>query len=130
MRLDSLDVSDLIGKPFKYGGRGQDSYDCYGLVMELYRRFMGIELPDYRSPTVACEISALMRSQLHLWAPTREPKFGTVMFMRLGEYTHVAFYIGENRFIHTCEATGGVCVERLSNWFNKIEMYYQYAPNK
>lgn len=122
--------SNLIGVPFKYGGRGDGFYDCYGLIMELYRRLFGIELPDYKSPTTAKEISALMRGELRLWREVREPKLGTVMFMRLGDYTHVAMYLGENRFIHTSEATGGVCIERMSNWFNRIEKYVDYAPIK
>lgn len=120
----------LIGTPFKYGGRGNGYYDCYGLVIELYRRLFNIELPDYQSPTTAREIAKLMRGELHLWRPTEHPRRGTVMFMKLGEFTHVAMYLGENRFIHTCEATGGVCIERMSNWFNKIERYFEYAPVK
>ena len=128
MNINDLDLSDLIGTPFKYGGRGDGYFDCYGLVMEMYRRYMQIELPDYKSPTTAREIVALMRGELRLWRTVSEPKFGTVMFMRLGEYTHVAMYLGENRFIHTCEATGGVCVERLSNWLTRVERYIEYAP--
>lgn len=120
----------LIGTPFKYGGRGNGYYDCYGLVMELHRRLFGIELPDYKSPTTAGEIAKLMRGELHLWRETTTPKIGVVMFMKLGEFTHVAMYLGENRFIHTCEATGGVCIERMSNWFNRIEKYIEYAPAK
>ena len=120
----------LIGVPFKYGGRGPEFYDCYGLVMELYRRLFQTELPDYQSPTCAADIAALMRGELRLWRPVEVPKLGTVMFMRLGEFTHVAMYLGDNRFIHTCEATGGVCIERMSNWFNRIEKYIEYAPIK
>lgn len=120
----------LIGTPFKYGGRGPDFYDCYGLIMELYRRLFQIELPDYQSPTCADDIARLMRGELHHWRPVEVPKLGTVMFMRLGEFTHVAMYLGDNRFIHTCEATGGVCIERMSNWFNRIEKYIEYAPTK
>lgn len=118
---------NIIGKPFKYGGRGDKFYDCYGLLMRLYREFFGIDLPDYLSPTTAREISSLMRSQLHLWKPTQELKFGTVLFMLLGDYTHVAMFLGHDRFIHTCEITSGVCIERYSNWVQRIEGFYEYA---
>ena len=38
---------DLIGVPFKNHGRDvKTGLDCYGLVMEVYRRF-GIRLPEF-----------------------------------------------------------------------------------
>ena len=30
-----LDIDDLLGVPYKVHGRGPDSYDCYGLVIEV-----------------------------------------------------------------------------------------------
>jgi hypothetical protein len=61
MNLDRLhidQVQDLIGKPHERGARGPDSFDCWGLCVEVYRR-AGITLPDYtndgltRAQTVA-----------------------------------------------------------------------------
>ena len=95
--------------------------------MGLYRRAYQIELPDYTSPTSAAEISALMRGQLHLWQQVDDVEPGVVLFMRLGRFTHVAMYLGDDEFIHTSEITGGVCRERLSNWINRIEGLYRYA---
>src|SRR3990167_3147116 len=40
-----INYIDLLGKPFEYGGRGPDTYDCWGLCMEIYKR-LGIQLPD------------------------------------------------------------------------------------
>ncbi|PTV43203.1 C40 family peptidase [Aeromonas jandaei] len=123
-----ISCGDLIGVPFRYGGRDPgEALDCYGLLMELYRRAYQIELPDYTSPTSAAEISALMRGQLHLWQPVDDVEPGVVLFMRLGRFTHVAMYLGDDEFIHTSEITGGVCRERLSNWINRIEGLYRYA---
>ncbi|WP_328223506.1 C40 family peptidase [Aeromonas caviae] len=123
-----VNCDDLIGTRFEYGGRTPGvALDCYGLLMELYRRAYGISLPDYSSPTSAAEISALMRGQLHLWQPVDDVEPGVVLFMRLGRFTHVAMYLGDDEFIHTSEVTGGVCRERLSNWINRIEGLYRYA---
>ena len=123
-----ISCGDLIGVPFRYGGRDPgEALDCYGLLIELYRRAYQIELPDYTSPTSAGEISALMRGQLHLWQPVDDVEPGVVLFMRLGRFTHVAMYLGDDEFIHTSEITGGVCRERLSNWINRIEGLYRYA---
>lgn len=126
-----IKVSDLIGTKFVYGGRQPGvALDCYGLLMELYRRAFGIELPDYTSPSSGKEVSAMMRGQLHLWKRVEELEPGVVLFMVLGKYTHVAMYLGEDEFIHTSEATGGVCRERLSTWINRIEGLYRYAAKE
>ena len=37
--------SDLIGKPYKKNGRGPDSYDCYGICIEVCKR-IGTKLPE------------------------------------------------------------------------------------
>lgn len=72
----------------------------------------------------------MMRGQLHLWKRVEELEPGVVLFMVLGKYTHVAMYLGEDEFIHTSEATGGVCRERLSTWINRIEGLYRYAAKE
>ena len=42
-----IDYSDLIGVPFKNQGRDKNiGLDCYGLVMEVYKK-LGIQLPEY-----------------------------------------------------------------------------------
>lgn len=41
-----MELNDLLGLPFADGGRGPDSYDCWGIVREVYRRY-GVTLPDY-----------------------------------------------------------------------------------
>ena len=44
-----IDVSDLIGKPYKTGGRGPANYDCWGICMAAASR-AGIDLPDIDVP--------------------------------------------------------------------------------
>ena len=41
IRVDAL---AQVGKPYRYGGRGPDSFDCSGLVAYVYGR-AGIKLP-------------------------------------------------------------------------------------
>jgi len=44
-----IDFSDLIGKPYKEGGRGPANYDCWGICMAAAARAK-IELPDIEVP--------------------------------------------------------------------------------
>ncbi|EOB4971272.1 C40 family peptidase [Vibrio fluvialis] len=122
------DIYDLIGVPFQYNGRDcKKALDCYGLVKEIHRR-QGIELPDYFTPNEeAPTIAAMMATGKILWRRT-EKKPGAVMLMRLGiHFWHVAYYLGDDEFIHTSIKTGGVCIERLHVWEKRIEGYYEYA---
>jgi len=40
-----MELNDLLGLPFAPGGRGEVGYDCWGLVIEIYRR-LGIQVED------------------------------------------------------------------------------------
>ena len=51
-----MDYNDLIGLPFQDEGRGPYGYDCYGLLVEVYRR-NGVILP-----TINVSVLLLSRS--------------------------------------------------------------------
>jgi cell wall-associated NlpC family hydrolase len=40
-------INDYVGKPYLLGARGPDAYDCWGLVMAVYRDQLGTTLPDW-----------------------------------------------------------------------------------
>jgi cell wall-associated NlpC family hydrolase len=117
--------TDLIGTPFKYGGRGPEAYDCYGLVMELQRR-MGIEIPDYKSPQNMGEIASLLACEIPRWIEVpRAP--GTVVALRIGRYvSHVGLMIDNDRMVHTWEQSGGVCVECMYDWERRVAGFFRY----
>ena len=121
--------ADLIGTPFEYGGRGPDTYDCWGLLMEMHRRNFGMEIPDYASPTRTHEIAAAMSKDLALWRPI-DPRPGASILMRIyGLGAHVGFQIDAYRFVHTWEKSAGVLIERLTvgDWERRIMGFYEYA---
>jgi hypothetical protein len=54
--MSGLDVNDLIGKPWRLGGRGPDAFDCWGVVREVLQRMLpGLPLPDWASDTMTRE---------------------------------------------------------------------------
>jgi cell wall-associated NlpC family hydrolase len=124
---------DLIGIPFKDGGRDAAGFDCYGLVMEVYRR-NGIDLPEYFAPALDSEAVSNQISQaktLDIWqrASSTEPPFLSVMAIRFNSplCNHTGVYIGDGRFIHTRERIG-VSIDRIDSpaWRHRIEGFYIY----
>jgi cell wall-associated NlpC family hydrolase len=125
--LQIREFDDLIGKGFRYGGRGPDEFDCYGLVMECFKR-LGVKLPDYLSPEDGASISALITCELRLWKPTTL-RPGVLLNLRIPESSHVGFYIGHDRFIHAWAHAGGVCMERYSHWHERKRVLGIYEFN-
>jgi cell wall-associated NlpC family hydrolase len=121
-------LADLIGKPFKSGGRGPDEYDCFGLAKEVFRRY-GIELPDYRIMPEQIEIINEV-IQIHVgWEPVDPKNLPVPCLITLrfnSEYSnHVATYIGHGSFIHIAEKIG-VHQSQIDNpmWRHNITGYW------
>jgi cell wall-associated NlpC family hydrolase len=120
--------AELVGVPFAYGGRGPDSYDCYGLVLECARRD-GITLPDFGFADNQARISAMMGATLPQWHETAAAP-GVVALLRVGRWvSHVGYLLDENRMIHTWSESGGVTIERLDIWKHRIVGLYKHVGN-
>lgn len=115
----------LVGIPFKYGGRGPDYYDCYGLVMELHSR-QGITLPDYESPEDFKTISQIIHKEIELWEPCERQPGSVILIGGDRIHHHVATYIGFGRLIHTSESVGSVCIQNMKIWERSVVGYYSF----
>lgn len=116
-------IADLIGIPFEFGGRGPDSFDCYGLLMEMYSR-IGKSIPDYGSASKGATIIAMMLGRLSEWKEVVE-RPGTALLIKLPKSMHVGFVLPYGKFIHTNKMTGGVTIESLRIWTRRILGYYE-----
>ena len=120
--------TDLIGTPFLFGGRGPDFFDCYGLVMECSRR-NGVVVPDFGFSSDQALISAMMGSTMPQWQETPCGP-GAVVLLRVGRYvSHVGYMIDNDQMIHTWDASGGVLIERIDVWKQRIVGFYKYVGN-
>jgi len=126
---------DLIGKPWKFGGRGPNYYDCWGLVMEVCRR-LAMELPDFAAgcPYVQVEIDKKRRSFEDRFVPVHDPMPGDIVAFRfpMPMYVgHIGVIIEDPYFMHTREATN-VVTERIDSpiWRKKIYGVYRFADNQ
>ena len=124
-----IDTTDLIGTPFVIGGRPDNNLgglDCYGLVQEVQSR-LGHQLPDRGFSERQNAIALMMQIQMNEWeACEREP--GAVFLFRIRKLAaHVGVMVSRTQFIHTWEKSGGVCIERISEWEKRIVGVYRYA---
>lgn len=120
---------DLVGTPFKYGGRGPDFYDCYGLVMELARR-NGQTLPDFGFASNKALIASMMGATMPQWQ-SLESQPGAVVLIRIARFiSHVGYQIDDHRMLHTWESSGGVTIGRLDDWKQRIVGFYKYVGHQ
>lgn len=128
-----MNYSDLLGKPFTYGGRGPDEFDCFGLAIELHKRAGNI-LPDYPSADKP-ELQGTLFDDgiVKFYQPVSDvpQPLDIIMFQIVPRYiTHCGVYVGYGRFIHIMRKTS-VAVEELSSpvWQNKTRGIYRYRGN-
>lgn len=131
-----FNTDDLLGIPFLDGGRDpRIGLDCWGLVLEIFRRY-GIDLPDYR---IACEDASRIDQEIdaNRWAWIRvtssAPPVPSLVVMRFNHpvlCNHTGVYIGDGLFIHTRQPIG-VNIDRINSpaWARKIEGFYVPGPS-
>lgn len=127
-----VDVKDLIGRKFVNGGRDViKGLDCWGLVMEVFKRY-GIEIPDFTVDAFSyAAVDALTKKAKgsHLWEEVYTPwdkEAPLVVLMRMHPklITHAGVFIGDNRIIHTMASTGTI-TSRMDVLANRITGYYR-----
>jgi cell wall-associated NlpC family hydrolase len=95
----------MIGTPYRYGGRTPRGFDCSGLVQYSYSS-AGVKVPR----TSLGQYSAAMSISL----TDAEP--GDLLFFRYDQkISHVAIYLGDERFVHAPSSGKQVSVDSLRN---------------
>jgi cell wall-associated NlpC family hydrolase len=123
-----FDYADLVGKPFVLTARGPDAFDCYGLVAEVLAR-SGNPVPEVRSPEFASYVSKAVTEECArpMWVRC-EPGPGAIAVFRIGrDAGHVGVLLPFDKFIHSWDRSGGVCIERTSDWSRRIVGFYRLA---
>ena len=125
-------LEDLLSCQFADGGRGPDRWDCYGLCIEVFKRY-GKDIPkDYFAPALnSLAVYRQFKKVVGDWELLTEPQtpclvaFSVLSKRRM--VNHVGVYIGGGKFIHSCQGLN-VTVSALSNinWRNSVIGYYKY----
>jgi len=122
-------MRNLIGIPFKDRGRSIDGFDCYGLVMYIYKQ-KGIDIPDYfyekaNDDGVAMHFLSGMNNPL--WQEDEIKKDNVVLFRIAGYIRHIGYMIDDKHFIHVLKGRN-VTIESVEDtiWKNRVAGAYKW----
>lgn len=96
-----------LGIPYVYGGTDRESgVDCSGLVQNLFRSAIGLDLPR----------TAAAMSKVGEKVDRTELKPGDLVFFNTMRraFSHVGVYLGDGEFLHSPSSGGKVRIEKLS----------------
>lgn len=96
---------EMIGKPYRYGGSSPRGFDCSGLVQYAYSS-AGLKVPR------------TSREQYGAATPISltDAEPGDLLFFRYDQkISHVAIYLGDERFVHAPSSGKQVSVASLKN---------------
>jgi cell wall-associated NlpC family hydrolase len=100
-----------LGKPYKYGATGPDSFDCSGFTYQIYKE-VGISIP--RTALAQSQIEGRKLSIDEL----REGDLLSFDTSSRGKINHSGIYIGEHKFIHASSGKAhSVTISTLDGWY-------------
>jgi cell wall-associated NlpC family hydrolase len=120
--------SQYVGVPYLINGRDRDGWDCWGLVLAVFREQRGVDLPDWRVEKTSNkrdEIAEAIRAIGD--AVEREQTFGRAhrlagpvdfsiaVVERNGRPNHVGVIV-EGGVLHCSHKTGGTVFEPIARF--------------
>ena len=94
----TININDLIGVPYKDHGRSLDGMDCYGLAIEVMRRY-GYKLNDVEYNNHDLELADENAPTLNV-TPIDQVREGAILEMQTNNELHIGVCISKKEFIH------------------------------
>lgn len=123
---------------YKVNGRGPDQFDCYGLIVSIYKNLFKITLPDLIN-VYGCSgdkiVPRLFIEQARdSWErmPTEQAIFGDVLVFNIfGKPRHCGIFIEKNKMMHILDKSF-VSYEEFTSirWKRRFEGVFRYVGNK
>lgn len=109
-KVDSL-ITPWIGKPYRYGGTSKSGIDCSAFTQRILLD-LGTQIPR----TAKSQYLASTK------VDTCDLQIGDLLFFMSRQSPsgwHVAFYLGDDKFVHAANKKMGVIVEDLTSEVKK-----------
>ena len=105
------EAQKYLGKPYKYGAIGPDSFDCSGFVYGVHKN-LGIRIPRTSLDQSKVTGKKLTKEELHV---------GDIVFFDTSEKGHVnhsGIYLGNHKFIHASSGKAySVTISDMNGWY-------------
>jgi cell wall-associated NlpC family hydrolase len=129
-------ASQYVGAPFVEHGRDPATgWDCWGLLVYVYREHLGITLPDfdgdYEDTEDVAQIARLFDRGLVDWREVPEADarpFDGVLVEMLGRPSHCAVYVATGRMLHTLHGSE-TSVIRVRSHLWKPTGFFRFEPS-
>lgn len=132
---DGLRIDDLIGRPYRVGGRGPADYDCWGLCMRM-AELAGRPLPELDVPPDDDGRGRLIEQQRSggFERLDKAEPLCLVLLRVIDDSTALKWHVGTvlpdgRHFIHTTGKLGvHICSLEQQPWKLFVEGFYSYQP--
>lgn len=127
---DNSWAAKYIGLKYEKLGRGPMAFDCWGIVMLVYKNEFGVTLPDFRYPPDLTGYLAEVRDKKTMFReiPEHTKKTGDIVLMKIKTAPiHVGVFCEPGHILHGMNAESGIVFDRIGQWQNQIEGFYRWA---
>ena len=105
---------NMLGKPYKNGAKGPDSFDCSGLVYYVYKK-SGVSLP------VSTDKLIVTGYEIH----RSETLPGDLVFFKIKKSLHVGIMLNQKEFINASKSRGVAVDDVDANYWRKSLIGYR-----
>jgi murein DD-endopeptidase / murein LD-carboxypeptidase len=130
-------IKDLVGIPYKAGGRDTTGIDCLGLVAEYLKAYNIIlpepEYSEHWAKEKSNTFGDWLDNFVHFFTKEVIPGKGDIVLFKNvdGVETHAGIMLGRHKFIHAMKKAG-VCISTISQeqFKTKISGFYRVKNGK
>jgi lipoprotein Spr len=104
-------IDSYLGTPYKENGLSRRGIDCSGLVVEVYRRYSGTNLPHSTEKLYKLVKKVNKKNLL----------YGDLVFFSFNsrKVNHVGIYIEESKFVHASSSQGVIVSSFKDEYYSK-----------
>jgi cell wall-associated NlpC family hydrolase len=117
-------VNDFVGVPYLVNGRDRDGWDCWGVVLAVFREQRGVTLPDWRRGA-PYDLAAQARAFGGAWAEAQaaelavrveHPEHWSIALVARHRLPHHVGVVLGAGVLHCAEKSAGTVYEPLSRF--------------